>query len=58
MIGRAAEAARVEELVATARAGGSGAMLVLGDPGIGKTALLRYARARADGALLLEAAGS
>ena len=40
LIGRAAERARVEQLVA--RRGG--ALALVGEPGIGKTALLTYAR--------------
>src|SRR5690348_8056341 len=58
MIGRGPEAAEVEALIAAAAAGSSGALLILGEPGIGKTALLRHARGRADGALVLEATGS
>ncbi|MEV7008466.1 AAA family ATPase [Streptosporangium sp. NPDC051022] len=41
--GRAAEQAVIDRLLADARAGRSGALLVRGEPGIGKTALLDYA---------------
>ena len=58
MIGRGPEAAEIEALIAGAVAGRSGALLVVGEPGIGKTALLRHARARANGALVLETTGS
>ncbi len=58
MIGRGPEAAEVEALIAGAAAGRSGALLVVGEPGIGKTALLRHARAHADGARVLETIGS
>ncbi|HTI34439.1 MAG TPA: AAA family ATPase [Miltoncostaea sp.] len=58
MIGRGPEAAEIEALIAAAAAGRSGALLILGEPGIGKTALLRHARRRADGARVLEATGS
>ncbi|HTI32242.1 MAG TPA: AAA family ATPase [Miltoncostaea sp.] len=58
MIGRGPEAAELEALIAAAAAGRSGALLILGEPGIGKTALLRHARRRADGARVLEATGS
>ncbi len=50
--------ARVDELLAAARGGRSGALLVSGEPGIGKTALLAYARAMATGMRVLEAVGS
>ena len=58
MIGRGPEAAEIEALIAGAVAGRSGALLVVGEPGIGKTALLRFARARAGGARVLETTGS
>lgn len=60
MLGRAEEAARVAALVRDAVAGRSGALLVVGEPGIGKTVLLGHARAvaQAEGALLLEAWGA
>jgi len=51
LIGRAAELARIEELLDEAVAGRSGALVLLGDAGIGKTALCEAAadaaRARA-----------
>jgi DNA-binding CsgD family transcriptional regulator len=58
MIGRGPEAAEVEAIIAGAAAGRSDALLITGEPGIGKTALLRHARARADGARVLETTGS
>lgn len=58
LVGRAAERRLVDELVAGARLGRSGVLLLLGEAGIGKTALLRYARQVADDVRLLEAAGS
>jgi len=48
-VGRQAELARVAELLAQARSGRAGALLVLGEAGIGKTRLLAEA-ARAGGA--------
>jgi AAA ATPase domain len=44
-------------LLAAARTGGSDALLVRGGPGVGKTALLRFALGRAEGLLVLEAQG-
>jgi DNA-binding CsgD family transcriptional regulator len=45
--GRSAEMARIDELLAAAQAGRSGALVVRGEPGVGKTALLDYAAATA-----------
>ena len=58
MLGRASEASLVESLVRDARGGLSGSLLVSGEPGIGKTALLAHARTAAEGALVLEATGA
>ncbi len=58
MIGRDREIAQVEALIAAADAGRSRTLLIAGDPGIGKTALLNHAREHAGTALVLEAAGS
>ena len=46
IVGRAAERGLLEDLVLTAETGG-GAAVLLGEPGMGKTALLGYARERA-----------
>ncbi|OIV39273.1 helix-turn-helix transcriptional regulator [Mangrovactinospora gilvigrisea] len=45
--GRAAETAAIEELLVPARGGSSGALVLRGEPGIGKTALLDHAAGRA-----------
>ncbi|WP_088315033.1 helix-turn-helix transcriptional regulator [Kineosporia sp. R_H_3] len=58
LVGRAAERQRIDGLVAGARVGRAGVLVVTGEAGIGKTTLLRYARDRADGVRLLEAVGS
>jgi DNA-binding CsgD family transcriptional regulator len=55
--GRSRECARIDELLDAARAGRSGVLVVGGEPGIGKSALLDYARARAEGFLVLHSAG-
>lgn len=43
LLGRNAEREAIEELLAAARDGLSGALLLIGEPGIGKTRLLEYA---------------
>jgi predicted ATPase len=55
--GRLVECARVDELLAAAREGRSGALVMRGEPGIGKTALLDFAAAGAAGSRILRAAG-
>ena len=57
LLGRAAECAQVDCLLTAARAGTSGTLLIRGDPGIGKTALLRYAAERAGQMTVLTARG-
>lgn len=47
LIGRAAAQRRIDELVESARTGSSQTLVLVGDPGIGKTALLEYAAAQA-----------
>lgn len=57
LIGRARELARVDELVEAAKQGKGGALVIRGEPGIGKSALLRYARDRARDLAKLKAQG-
>ncbi|WP_149261392.1 AAA family ATPase [Actinomadura sp. K4S16] len=57
MVGREAEQAVLDGLLDEARAGRSGALVLRGQPGIGKSALLEYAVARADGLRVLRTAG-
>ncbi|PWK64853.1 regulatory LuxR family protein [Streptomyces sp. CG 926] len=57
MRGRYAERERIERLLADARQGTSGVLLVHGEAGIGKTALLDHAAGRADGARVLRVEG-
>jgi DNA-binding CsgD family transcriptional regulator len=57
LVGRGRECAAIDELLDGALAGESGSLIVRGEPGIGKSALLAYAAARADGMALLTTAG-
>ena len=57
LLGRDAELRLLDNLVDGARAGRSHALVLLGDPGVGKTALLNAAGSRADGMQLLRASG-
>jgi DNA-binding CsgD family transcriptional regulator len=50
LYGRAVEQAIIDELLTGARTGRSGVLVMRGDPGIGKTALLDYAARSADAA--------
>jgi DNA-binding CsgD family transcriptional regulator/tetratricopeptide (TPR) repeat protein len=55
--GREQECAVIDRLLAGARAGAGGALVVRGEPGIGKSALLGYARQHAAPMLVLSAVG-
>ena len=55
--GRAAEQAAIDRLLDAARAGASGALVLRGDAGIGKTALLDYAAAAAAGFQVIRGTG-
>src|SRR5918911_4337690 len=57
LYGRESECSAVDRLLDDARAGVGGALVVRGAPGVGKSALLEYARGRADGFLRLLATG-
>ena len=59
LIGRAAETARLRELIADAKAGRGGALILRGEPGIGKTALCAEAAgfARDEGLRVLQTVG-
>lgn len=58
LAGRGTECARLDELLAEARAGQSAVLLLRGDAGIGKSALLEYVAERADGCRILRASGA
>ncbi|MDH6138258.1 DNA-binding CsgD family transcriptional regulator [Kitasatospora sp. GP30] len=57
LYGRAGEQASVDALLAAARQGRSGVLVLRGEPGIGKSALLEYAAERADGFRVIRATG-
>jgi DNA-binding CsgD family transcriptional regulator len=57
MLGRRAEQVRIERLLAEARAGGCGVLVLRGDAGIGKTTLLAHAQERASRMRVLAARG-
>ncbi|HEY1590495.1 MAG TPA: AAA family ATPase, partial [Solirubrobacteraceae bacterium] len=57
LLGRRSECAVLDQLVANARAGSSRALVVRGDPGVGKSALLGYLAQHASGCRIARAAG-
>ncbi|TWF79266.1 regulatory LuxR family protein [Pseudonocardia hierapolitana] len=57
LLGRSAECATVDQMLARARDGRSGALVVRGEAGIGKTALLEHARDAASGFRVRQVAG-
>jgi DNA-binding CsgD family transcriptional regulator len=57
LLGRAHERQQIDEALALARSGTSATLALVGEPGIGKTALLGYAARHAAGMQLLRARG-
>ncbi len=57
LIGRESQCARLDELLDRARLGRSGALVIRGEAGIGKTALLEYAARRAEDMTVVRALG-
>lgn len=57
MLGRAREQAVLDELLAAARQGRGGSLVIVGEPGIGKTSLLDHGIAAADGFRVATATG-
>src|SRR3954447_20873497 len=57
LLGREPECERIERLVAQARAGESGVLVISGEPGIGKSALLDHAASVAGVATVLHVRG-
>jgi predicted ATPase len=56
-VGRSSERERLDATLAPARDGHSAVLVIRGDPGIGKTALLRYAARQASGLRIIEVEG-
>ncbi|MGH2876932.1 MAG: ATP-binding protein, partial [Solirubrobacteraceae bacterium] len=57
LVGRERECDTLQRLLATARSGSSATLVLVGEPGIGKTALLEHAAAGATGMQVLRARG-
>lgn len=57
LVGRREERARIDRLLDQAAAGRGGALAIRGEAGIGKTALLEYARRRARATTIVETTG-
>src|ERR1041385_4713515 len=57
LVGRPAELSRLDALVAGAPHGRSAALIIRGEPGVGKSALLDYAADQAGGLRVLRCAG-
>jgi DNA-binding CsgD family transcriptional regulator len=57
LLGRAQECDQIERLLADGRAGESRALVIRGEPGVGKTALLEYAVEHAEGYRVLSTLG-
>jgi predicted ATPase len=57
LIGRRAECEVLDRLLEAVRAGKSRVLVVLGEPGVGKTALLDYLAGRTAGCRVLRVAG-
>jgi hypothetical protein len=57
LVGRAAECGRLVQFLADLRAGSGDALVLLGEPGIGKSALLDYLRERASDVVVLHITG-
>ena len=57
LVGREEELSRLERLLAGARVGTSGVLVLCGDPGIGKTSLLEHSRRHTTGMRVLSAVG-
>jgi DNA-binding CsgD family transcriptional regulator/tetratricopeptide (TPR) repeat protein len=58
LVGRDEERRRIDSLIAAAREGRGQVLVLLGEAGIGKSALLRYAESQAAGFTMLRASGT
>src|SRR6187551_487869 len=56
-LGRTSECQRLDGMLAHVRDGRSAALVIRGEPGVGKTALLRYAARQASGLQVAEVEG-
>lgn len=57
ILGREVEQAQIEQFLSTIHAGGGGTLLLIGEPGIGKTTLLDWTADAAGGRIVVRAAG-
>ena len=57
LVGRGPETARISRMLAGARSGSSGVLVLRGEAGVGKSALLEHAVAEADGFTVLSGVG-
>src|SRR5215469_10412197 len=57
LLGRVRERREIEMALAAARSGASATLVLVGEPGIGKSALLEHAASRTQGMQLLRARG-
>ncbi|HEY6741277.1 MAG TPA: ATP-binding protein, partial [Lapillicoccus sp.] len=57
LVGRSAECARLDRLLSDARGGTSAAVVVRGEAGVGKTALLDYVLGHAAGCRVVRSSG-
>src|SRR5215208_5050775 len=58
LVGRDVECGHIDGLLKAARRGSSGALILRGEPGIGKSTLCAYAVGRAEGLTVLKAQGA
>jgi len=57
MLGRVVERGRIDELLVRARGGECGVLVLVGEAGVGKSTLLRYAVGAASGFVVVSASG-
>jgi DNA-binding CsgD family transcriptional regulator len=57
MVGRVGDRRALDDLVESVRRGLSGSLVIVGEPGVGKTRLLRYVAQAADGVRVMSIAG-
>ena len=57
LLGRQEPCARIDEMISAARSGRRGVMVVRGEPGVGKSALLNYAVRQTSGFRVISTSG-